>query len=550
MLALFLSSLLSLFFFIVFGTVVSKAAKLPANLAEKLLLGLVTVNTTTTLLSLFFPVNGYILAVLVTCCLCILFFIRNELNATFHLFRSKQNIILVSAAFVAVAFFVALNDPIKYDSGLYHIQSIKWIEAYKAVPGLANLHGRFGFNPNIFTFFALTSLYDLFKQEIYSVNFAIFTVLAGYFVNVISRLFKHKGLSNMLLFFMVVFFTIMSYNDISSPTPDFLAIALPLFILARLVELSAKDDNSLSSFIPILVLSVYVLTIKLATVPLMLIAVLVLFKYRHNLKKIGWLLLLMGLIVLPWLARNVILTGWLVYPFPAVNLFSFDWQVPAAKVIIEKITVTGWARDAGAYYLAAAKMPFVGWFPIWWRQLFWWDKLFFIVGGVFPPLVILWQLIKKVSIGFVLNIVILTTFTGFIFWLFLAPDFRFGEAFITVGAISPLLIMQFSRKIFVKYIIPFIVIIAVLVLGQIMNDKWYLNRSLYKLSTKLVKPALLQTPPDTAFTTYSISGVTVYMPKKGDRCFCHAVPCVPHKDTTILLRGRSLGDGFMAKKKE
>jgi len=82
-----------------------------------------------------------------------------------------------------------LGPPEIYDTGLYHLQAIKWIEEYAVVPGLANLHGRFGFNPNIFTFYALTSLFDVFNQEIFSVNFVIYFVFVFYFVNNIYSIF-------------------------------------------------------------------------------------------------------------------------------------------------------------------------------------------------------------------------------------------------------------------------------------------------------------------------------------------------------------------------
>lgn len=42
-----------------------------------------------------------------------------------------------------------------YDTGLYHAQSIRWIEEYGVVPGLANLHSRFGYNSAAFALCAL-----------------------------------------------------------------------------------------------------------------------------------------------------------------------------------------------------------------------------------------------------------------------------------------------------------------------------------------------------------------------------------------------------------
>jgi hypothetical protein len=40
----------------------------------------------------------------------------------------------------------AVLTPLSYDTGLYHLQVISWIEYYRRVFGLANLHARFGFN--------------------------------------------------------------------------------------------------------------------------------------------------------------------------------------------------------------------------------------------------------------------------------------------------------------------------------------------------------------------------------------------------------------------
>jgi len=37
-----------------------------------------------------------------------------------------------------------------YDTGLYGAPAVRWIQTFPAVPGLANLHGRFGFNSSAF----------------------------------------------------------------------------------------------------------------------------------------------------------------------------------------------------------------------------------------------------------------------------------------------------------------------------------------------------------------------------------------------------------------
>ena len=55
MLALAVPSGISLYFFIVCGFYIAKVANLPANFAEKALVGLAAINTLTTVASLFFP---------------------------------------------------------------------------------------------------------------------------------------------------------------------------------------------------------------------------------------------------------------------------------------------------------------------------------------------------------------------------------------------------------------------------------------------------------------------------------------------------------------
>jgi hypothetical protein len=51
-----------------------------------------------------------------------------------------------------------MEAPGSYDSGLYHFGSIKWLNEAPLIPGLANVHMRFGFNQSYFGFLALSNL--------------------------------------------------------------------------------------------------------------------------------------------------------------------------------------------------------------------------------------------------------------------------------------------------------------------------------------------------------------------------------------------------------
>src|ERR1051325_9968998 len=71
--------------------------------------------------------------------------------------QSPRSLILM---YFAIAFFLALraSGPCDYyDTGLYGAPAIRWIQTHPAVPGLANVHGRFGFDSSVFLFIAALS---------------------------------------------------------------------------------------------------------------------------------------------------------------------------------------------------------------------------------------------------------------------------------------------------------------------------------------------------------------------------------------------------------
>lgn len=56
---------------------------------------------------------------------------------------------LVAFAWLTVA-AMAIGPDRQYDTGLYHLQRVRWAQAYAVVPGLANVDGRFGTNSSFF----------------------------------------------------------------------------------------------------------------------------------------------------------------------------------------------------------------------------------------------------------------------------------------------------------------------------------------------------------------------------------------------------------------
>ncbi|WP_017850463.1 LIC_10190 family membrane protein [Leptospira interrogans serovar Szwajizak] len=554
MLAILISAILSLYIFISFGILAEKILKVKFQFTDRVLVGLSVTNTLVSLVSLFLPITISVLFIFLLFCFVFLYFERKNLKLlTFGLIH-KNIVVIITFPFLLSALVFSLNPPFAYDSGLYHIQSIKWIQEYSVVPGLANLHGRFGFNPNIFTIFALTSLKEIFKQEIFSVNFVIYSILVLHSINRIYKIFKQEGFTNFFLLHSIVLFLILDqFMSLSSPTPDLISIVLPLYILTNLPK-NENDIHSklnLENYFSSIILSVYTISVKLATIPLCILILLLIIRYKFDGKKLLIVISITFLILLPWLIRNVILSGYLIYPFSAIDIFNFDWKVPLNAVVSEKLSITGWARNPGEGYKEAAQMKFWEWFPIWWNTISKLNRLFIVISFLSPIFIFIYSLFKKIKIDFQTFAILFTSWTGMIFWILLAPDIRFGKAFLSVSAISPLLYFNFRINFFPikisktsKQII--LVFIFIIISVFLINRRTY-NRCknfIRENSVFFVRPKKIEIPQNLEFKKIQMNNLEVFIPAEGDRCYDHEIPCMPYKNYSLILRGKTLQSGF------
>ncbi|EKO70752.1 LIC_10190 family membrane protein [Leptospira interrogans] len=554
MLAILISAILSLYIFISFGILAEKILKVKFQFTDRILVGLSVTNTLVSLVSLFLPITILVLFIFLSFCFVFLYFERKNLKLlTFGLIH-KNIIVIITFPFLLSALVFSLNPPFAYDSGLYHIQSIKWIQEYSVVPGLANLHGRFGFNPNIFTIFALTSLKEIFKQEIFSVNFVIYSILVLHSINRIYKILKQEGFTNSFLLHSIVLFLILEqFMSLSSPTPDLISIVLPLYILTNL----PKNENgihsklNLENYFSSIILSVYTISVKLSTIPLCILILLLIIRYKFDGKKLLIVISIIFLILLPWLIRNVILSGYLIYPFSAIDIFNFDWKVPLNAVVSEKLSITGWARNPGEGYKEAAQMKFWEWFPIWWNTISKLNRLFIVISFLSPIFIFIYSLFKKIKIDFQTFAILFTSWIGVIFWILLAPDIRFGKAFLGVSAISPLLYFNFKINFFPikisktsKQII--LVFIFIIVSVFLINRRTY-NRCknfIRENSAFFVRPKKIKIPQNLEFKKIQMNDLEVFIPAEGDRCYDYEIPCMPYKNYSLILRGKTLQSGF------
>src|ERR1044072_8068287 len=97
--------------------------------------------------------------------------------------------VIIKAAFLwllGFALYLSSRQSLAYDEGLYYIQFIKWMQQFPVVPGLANLHERFGFNSHWHVISALFNWSFITGQAINQLNVLLYLLVATYLLSALA----------------------------------------------------------------------------------------------------------------------------------------------------------------------------------------------------------------------------------------------------------------------------------------------------------------------------------------------------------------------------
>lgn len=433
-----------------------------------------------------------------------------------------------------------------YDTGLYHAQNIKWIEEYSVVPGLGNIHGRFAFNSSFFLPCALFSFSFLDIQPFHHLNSYLFLVFS------ISMIYySYEGITNRKkISFFCLSITILSYGYfitwLSSPTPDVPAAIFLWLVFLVLIDKTESDSVNIFDFnyLSALVISLTAITIKLSTVPIFLVISYIILVCRKSLQahKYFKIVLAGSLIILPWGIRNVIVSGYLIYPLALIDLFDFDWKIPAESVINLKGWIYSWAIMPGRPLSEVLALPMKEWFPVWFKRLHIVNKIPFLIVSISPFAIgfYCWFNFNKLDrINRHLITYWFICYVGVLFWFFTAPDFRFGYGFVSLCSLITLSFFIKDTIFSYKGIGLFVVMgLSLFVTVLLFNSNAHLSKNwLFPEGYRTVQTI-----------TKSNGNLHVFVPKRGDQCWNEPLPCTPYFNNDIELRGSCIADGFRTRK--
>jgi len=488
--------------------------------------------------------------------------LRNSLRSTL---QASRWLLLLGIAF---ALLLALRScgPCEYfDTGLYGASAVRWIQTYPAVPGLANLHGRLGFNSSVFlciaalgqgpwkdlgfhlfTGFLLSALWvTLLPACARCVRptaaspadwFHCILAVPAFFWTTRSRIVgtqTDEPAEIVCLIAAGILFAGLSQNnrqDRPSPPPSRLLLAATLFSLAVTFKLSAAV---FAFFAWCLVFrGIWQATASPSKRRLHLAAA----------------LLSPAVLLLPWLARSIILSGYPLFP-ATIFAFPVPWRTPLSAARWYALGVQSWGRIPDAPFRDTQGLHWLGdWLHHALRNRPSFQvPLAISLAGLAIALFLHFRREAKPRTACPQLSLLFPGLAGILFWFAASPDPRFAQFSIwttaaTLGAWG-IVSLDFQRPPSHTRPARTGIVLAALFLSLI----WCLISVGWKEPIRALRG--VQKPPPlpkpALILRHTLSGLPVYVPAQGNQCWDAPLPCTPYFDESLRLRNdSSLRSGF------
>lgn len=448
---------------------------------------------------------------------------------------------IVVAALVLLWAYFTSRGYMHYDSDLYHAQSIRWIEEYGVVPGLANLQERLAYNSSSFALSALYSMKFLLGYSMHTMN-GFFAMVLSITALDIAKSFKRKKFT-LADYARVggIYYLTTIMDQVVAPASDYAIMCMLFFIVIKWLDAVAEEKQSIVPYALLCVAGVYALTLKLTAglILLLLIKPAYLLIKEKKVKDI-FAYLSMGLVVaIPWFARTVIISGWLLYPFSALDLFDVDWKVSAWRVDYDSTHISMYGKAIDDWTRVEASVS--EWLPNWFRTTLSAMEKLLVAGAmvcvILFVIVMIGTFLKRKCDRLDALLVMGTMLCSYLFWQFSAPLMRYGYAYVLL---FDLLMAGWLLKEWRAHRLEGLVYWGILLYGVyklvVVGD--------YITDTYLQGYYIWQQDYGTyEVESHEIGGVTFYSPAMGDRIGYEYFPGIINW-SQVELRGEGIEDGF------
>ena len=524
---------------------------------------------------LFFPINAFASSVFYFPALIVFFIKYHKKLLPFikSIGRLKLTVIILT---LLAASAISLQTPTNFDTGLYHLNSIRWNNEFHIIKGIGNLHSRLGFNQTFFLYCASLNFHPYLNDYAFHISNSF--LYAVFFVGMILN-----GTFIDLLLAALFFFIPMPYHWLTSPTPDLASTLIQIVSFRYILDAfhfypQSKERMSFISFSAIL--CALLITIKLSNIfyaaGLGIVTILFHIKYKFESienKQLSKTFILIGSFFLIWVIRGYLQTGYPLFP-SSIGKINFNWTVP--QELAKKMENNVYAGSRSCETTFDINSPILknyAWLPLWIKRNFydeeiyagedWFDNLQIIITLIlFPSTVNNWG-IGSVTL-FVLSLIFLVIWIAsainkkesfsksnmlfylflseiisIVFWFCLAPCPRFANGIFAILFTNSLLLIKTSfpnlcfNKNMKKALLFFSFFLLIWNFNLAFNAKeFYIN------GIKRLEPVSMR-----VFTTSY--GLKILIPQVGiAQSWDSPIPSTIEPKKNLALLGNSIKDGF------
>jgi hypothetical protein len=509
--------------------------------------GLILLTSLTQIIVLFFPITFYtrfgILGLL------ILFSIIKRKNTKFFIPEIKVSASLILFFIVwAIILLINAGPTMMDDTESYHIQSIKWIQEYGSVPGLVNLHERFGLNSSWFSSVALFSFSSKTTGGFTVMNSVISVWLCYWLIGKFNQ-FK-EGNNGLAAFAILSIFLVclliwpLIRGNPATTNYDFITSSVVLILFTEIFF-----NEKISPKIEWIIWPAYLLTVRVINFPLLFLSLfaLILFIKQKQTRQLLLAITYCFLLIVPFLIRSIIIAGYPFYPATYFDFTNVDWK-PDPQITERFFEFVKYYNRVSTTYFDIEQTKALGpaWVPAWLQHLFLFDKILLMAGftGIlFTGIKLLIQ--RNISSKSIITGVMIL---WLISWFVIAPDPRFVYGVLLFG----IFLLAYHLISFFKNPGSINFLLNVLIVLMIAGASYYLVSKPLKQTEyrNWISPLQLPHPPVKEFV---IDGITFRIPVPinnnwNARCYGTELPCLYEIDTRLKMRGKKISNGFRLEK--
>lgn len=513
------------------------------KITSVLFAGITAVTVYAQIFSIFYKVGLAANMILVCCCIFCIIRYKKEMAENLHTLRLTITPVKAGAVVCVFLLFAYGTSAgiIHYDTGLYHAQSIRWIEEVGIVPGLGNLHSRLAYNSSSFCLSALYSFAFFGGRSFHACGGFLAFLLALTCMEGFQKGRKKTPRLSDFVRLMGIYYLLIIFDEMVSPASDYFMVLTVFYIIIRWLDLLEKEEKSYLPYAMLCVMCVSVVTIKLSGALILLLTIkpAVMMIREKKGKDIAKFLGLGLLTALPFFIRNSILSGWLIYPFTFIDIFSFDFKIPKGVADYDAREIQVWGR--GYHDVTRYEESLTVWIKDWAMALDSTNRVFLVLA--LSSLIMLaglcvyavWKR-KKEMADFLL--VSGTLAVSFLFWLTSAPLIRYGCVYLWV---LPALVWGFFYLKISPGLDRHRIFFILILLAGVYKSGVFIGET---AKTATADYLFLQKDYENFETVaYQLHGYTFYYPKQGDRTGYEDFPAAPVKAADIF-RGKTIKEGF------